>query len=51
MIPVAFTERYKKRESPAAPLMQLLNRSCLSITGIFLDKVVNRKRKICKGKD
>lgn len=43
--PVVFSERCKKRKSPAAPLMQLLSRSSFSITGNFLEKVVNRREK------
>lgn len=44
-VPAAFSGRHKNRESPAAPSMQLLSRSCLSITGILLEKVVDRKKK------
>lgn len=39
------SERCKKRETPAVPTMQLLIRSCFSITGNFLKKIVNRKEK------
>lgn len=50
-VPVAFSGRQKNRESPAAPSMQLLSRSCLSITGILLEKVVDRRKKdLARGK-
>lgn len=42
VVPVASSDRHKMRETPAALLIQLQH--CLSITGIFLEKVVGRKK-------